>query len=473
MSDDVHVTGEDSVSPSHAGPEHADAPGFDREVWGTRLGFIMAAVGSAVGLGNMWRFPYRAAESGGAGFVLLYILFTFLIGIPVMLAEFTIGRRSRLSPVGGLRKLGGSGWSFMGYLFVASGFLILAYYSVIAGWVTRYALEGILTGFPAAPGDHFGQVTEGFAPILYHLVFMIITIVIVMGGIEKGIERASVLMMPALFLLVAGLAIWAGTLSGSGEGYSFYLSPSWDELLRMDTIANAAGQAFFSLSLGMGAMLTFSSYLSKKESLPRESTVIAFADFGVAFTAGLMVFPIIFALGLQDSVGESTVGALFISLPGAFVEMGGLGRAVGVLFFLALFVGAVTSAISLLEVVTSSVIDEWKLSRTSAAVGAGVLITLLGLLPATNIDALGAMDAIASEVFLPLGGLGMAIFVGWRLKDPLAEVLTGSSEGMRGVMTVWLWLLRVLVPVMLVIVLWQTVPTGWNALMAALGGGGS
>ena len=470
MSDDVRHHGEPPVSPSHAGPEHADAPGFDREVWGTRLGFIMAAVGSAVGLGNMWRFPYLTAESGGAGFVVLYILFTFLVGIPVLMAEMSLGRRNRLSPVGALRRSGGRGWSGLGYLFVAAGFLILSYYSVIAGWVTRYALDGIVSGFPQDPGAYFGTVTTGVQPIIYHLVFMTLTIVIVMGGIEKGIERASLLMMPALFILVAGLAAWAFTLEGSGAGYAFYLSPSFEELFHLETLANAAGQAFFSLSLGMGAMLTFSSYLSKKESLPREGGIIAFADFGVAFLAGLMVFPIIFALGLEGSMGESTVGALFIGLPGAFIAMGGLGRVVGSLFFLALFVGAITSAISLLEVVTSSIIDEWKVSRKSAAVGVGSVIAILGLLPAMNIDALGAMDAVASEVFLPLGGLGMAIFVGWRMKDPMDELLEGSTASLRPLLTVWIWLLRVFVPVMLLIVLWQTVPTGWAAVRAAVAG---
>lgn len=470
MSDDVRAPADETASRAHAGPEHADAPGFDREVWGTRLGFLMAAVGSAVGLGNMWRFPYLTAESGGASFVVLYILFVFLVGIPVLLAEFTLGRSTRLSPVGALRKRGGKAWSYLGYLFVLSGFLILAYYSVIAGWVTRYMLDGFVSGFPADPGAYFGTVTDGVEPILYHLAFMIITIVIVMGGIEKGIERASLLMMPALFLVVLGLAVWAFFLRGSGEGYAFYLAPSMEELFRLDTFANAAGQAFFSLSLGMGAMLTFSSYLSRDESLPREGTVIAFADFSVAFLAGLVVFPVIFALGLQDSVTDSALGALFISLPGAFVEMGGVGRVVGTLFFLALFVGAVTSAISLLEVVTASLIDEWGISRKSAAIGAGTVIALIGLAPATNIDALGAMDATASEVFLPLGGLGMAVFVGWLMKDPMQEVLEGSGPGARPWLSVWIWLLRILAPVALVVVLMQKIPPAIAALRGLFGG---
>ncbi|HSO99920.1 MAG TPA: sodium-dependent transporter, partial [Thioalkalivibrio sp.] len=321
---------------------------IQREIWGTRLGFILAAVGSAVGLGNMWRFPYRVSEGGGAAFVVLYLVFTLVIGIPLMLSEFAVGRRTRLSPIGALKKEGGGAWTLVGFLGVLTGFLILAFYSVIAGWVLRYAIEGALWGFNTDPGAHFTQVSSGFAPILYHLAFMGITITIVMGGVEKGIEKASLIMMPALFAIVLGLAVWAFSLPGSSEGYTFYLAPSFTELLNPQTFAEAAGQAFFSLSLGMGAMLTFASYLSRHENLNREAATIAAADFGVAFTAGLVVFPVIAALGLQGQVSASTVGALFIALPGGFVEMGMVGRWVGVAFFLALFVGAVTSAVSLL-----------------------------------------------------------------------------------------------------------------------------
>jgi NSS family neurotransmitter:Na+ symporter len=275
--------------------------------------------------------------------------------------------------------------------------------------------------------------------------------------------------MPALFAIVAGLALYAFTLDGSGAGYAYYLSPSLDELLRMETIGRAAGQAFFSLSLGMGAMLTFASYLSKDTDLPKEGVVVAMSDFGVAFLAGLVVFPVIFALGLQESVGESAVGALFIAIPGAFVEMGSVGRVVGSLFFVALFFGALTSAISLLEVVTSSIIDEFRIPRKRAAIGAGSVIALIGIVPAMNLDALGAMDAIASEVFLPLGGLALAVFVGWFMKSPREEIYTGASATSRRALAGWLFLLRFVVPVLLVIVLTQTVPVGWAALRVLLG----
>lgn len=441
-----------------------------REQWGSRLGFVLAAVGSAVGLGNMWRFSYTTAEHGGAAFVLFYVFLTFLIGIPVMIAEFGIGRSTRRSPIGALRKIGGTAWAPLGYMFVAAGFLILAYYSVIAGWVTRYAIDALLSPFPADAGEYFGQVSSGTPPVVFHLAFMAITIFVVAGGVKKGIERVSVLMMPVLALIMIGLAIWALTLPGADAGYRFYLTPSFEELASFETVASAASQAFFSLSLGMGAMLTYASYLQRNASLPRESTTIAFSDFGVAFIAGLVVFPVIFALGLQDAVGESTLGALFIALPGAFQRMGGVGHFVGVLFFLALFIGAITSAISLLEVVVSSVIDEWKIERRKAAIIMGVLIALLGILPARNLDVLGAFDAVASDVLLTLGGLGLALFVGW---GPAGRNMTAFAEGAsptaQRLLVGWLWTLRIAVPPFLVLVLIEKVPVGIDAIRTIFG----
>jgi neurotransmitter:Na+ symporter, NSS family len=444
--------------------------GAGRELWGSRVGFLLAAVGSAVGLGNMWRFSYTSAEYGGAAFVLFYILLTFLIGIPVMIAEFGLGRATRRSPIGALRAAGGAAWIPLGFLFVGAGFLILSYYSVIAGWVTRYAVDAVTSPFPPDAEAYFGQVTDGIAPVLFHLVFMALVIFIVAGGVKKGIERLSTVMMPVLLFILIGLAIWAATLPGAGEGYRFFLAPSFAELLSLETIAAASSQAFFSLSLGMGAMLTYASYLPRDADLPRESTIIAFSDFGVAFVAGLVVFPVIFALGLQSAVGESTVGALFISLPGAFQAMGTTGHAVGALFFVALFIGALTSGVALLEVVVASVIDEWHLDRRRAALVAGGVIAVLGIGPAMSLDILGALDAVASEVFLPLGGLALALLVGWGPPSRRIEMfIEGSSPAIRSLMNGWLWTLRVAVPPFLVIVLYQTIPSAIRAV-AAIGG---
>ncbi len=458
-----------------AGPMKDDAGTTEpeavaREVFGTRLGFILAAVGSAVGLGNMWRFPYVAAEGGGAAFVVLYIVMTVLVGLPLMFAEFTVGRGAKLSPIGALGKAGGSGWKPLGYLFVLSGLLILSYYSVIAGWTVRYAIEGILGGFAANPGDHFQSIATGGPAIVYHLAFMTVTISIVMVGVEKGIERAALLLMPVLFMILLGLGVWAATLTGAGEGYAFYLAPSFEELLDPRILQSAAAQAFFSLSLGMGAMLTFASYLSRDDDLPREGTIIAISDFSVAFFAGLVVFPVIFALGLQGEVGQSTVGALFISLPGAFVEMGGIGRVVGTLFFLALSVGALTSAISLLEVVTASLIDEFGVRRKAAAVAAGLLITLMGLVPATSLDLLGVIDKVAGELFLVLGGLGMCLLVGWKMKDPASELLKGTTEGFAGFGRLALTMVRWVAPAIILYVIAFTLSDTVDLLRTTFGG---
>jgi neurotransmitter:Na+ symporter, NSS family len=465
------------VSDHQGNPGHVPAPavtdptGKPRELWGTRIGFIMAAVGSAIGLGNMWRFSYTTAENGGAGFVILYILLTFVIGIPVMIAEFGIGRSARLSPIGALRKVGGRGWSVLGYLFVATGFLILSYYAVIAGWVVRYAVDALTSPFPADAAGYFTEISTGWDAVGFHLFFMAATIFIVMGGVKKGIERASLLMMPLLVLIVLGLAIFAATLDGAGEGYRFYLTPSLDELLSLNTLGAAAGQAFFSLSLGMGAMLTYASYLDRDSSLPQESTTIAFADFGIAFVAGLVVFPVIFALGLQGQVGESTVGALFIALPGAFEAMGAVGRVVGILFFVALFIGAITSAVSLLEVVASSVIDEFGLSRRGAALGAGGLIALLGILPALDLVWLDAFDTLTGKVFLPLGGLLIAILVGWRIPNAVDMVGRGTSPAMANMLRGWKWTLAFFVPPLLILVLWTTTQQAWATFAGIFGGG--
>lgn len=402
--------------------------GGQRELFNTRVGFILAAVGSAVGLGNMWRFPYVAAEGGGAAFVFLYIILTLLVGIPLMLSEFSVGRGSRLAPIGALRKLGGGGWSVLGWMYVFTGFLILAYYSVIAGWVVRYALDGIFAGFAADPGARFGEVTSGITPVWFHLAVMGTTVFIVSMGVQKGIERAALILMPTLFGILILLAIWAFTLDGAMEGYAFYLKPDVSALLDPYILSQAAGQAFYSLSLGMGCMLTFASYLPSDSNLSQEAVTISFSDFGVAFIAGLVVFPVIFALGMQNDVSESTVGALFIALPGAFVEMGAAGRVIGILFFTALVVGAVTSAVSLLEVVTASVIDETPLTRRSSAVVGGIVIAVLGLLPALSLDFLGVMDRLA-EALLALGAFFMAIFVGWVAKGTGEELKKGAPEG--------------------------------------------
>jgi len=274
------------------------------------------------------------------------------------------------------------------------------------------------------------------------------------GGVKGGIERASLLLMPVLFVIVVGLAIWAATLDNAGAGYARYLKPEMDELMNPAVWRAAASQAFFSLSLGMGGMLTYASYLKRDQNLPESATLVAFTDFGVAFVAGLLVFPVIYSFALQSVVSESTVGALFIALPSAFQAMGEVGRVVGTFFFAVLAVGALTSAISLLEVVTASVIDEFGMSRRRAAILTGALVTLIGIAPALDTDALGLMDKIAGELLLIAGGLVLALLAGWRLRAAIQEELeAGASPLWRRQVGRILLVLRWVVPPIVAVVL--------------------
>lgn len=428
-----------------------------RELFATRFGFVLAAAGSAIGLGNMWRFPYQTAEGGGAAFVVLYLFMTFLLGIPMMTAELVVGRHTRRSPMGALRALGGRGWVPLGVLFVATPLLILSYFSVVAGWTLRYALDGLLVGFSITPAERYAEISSGAPAVHYHLVMMVLTVAIVMGGIRKGIERTALLLMPILILLLIGLAIWAATLGGSTEGYVFYLKPSLGSLLNPAVIQQAASQAFLSLSVGMGIMITYASYLPRREDIAQKAVIISLSDFSIAFIAGLVVFPLIFALGFSEQVGASTMGALFISLPGAFVKMGVAGRVVGSAFFVALVLAALTSSVSLLEVSVASLMDELGLSRKRAAALAGLAAGALGLLPALSQNALGLIDQVAGELFVVAGALGMSLFVGWKMKDPTSELVAGASPLFRRIAPSIIFTIRYLVPPVTALILWFSI----------------
>jgi len=429
----------------------------EREHWKSRFGFLMAAVGSAVGLGNMWRFSYLTAEHGGAAFVILYVLMTVFIALPVLLAEMAIGRGAARGPIQALGFYGGKWWKSLGAVFVAAGFLIASYYSVIAGWTLRYALEAVFLGFPADPGMHFGELASGWDAMAWHVLFMAISLWIVANGVTAGIERTSIIVMPLLFVVVCGLAVYASTLPGAEAGYLYYLNADdFLEIFSRDVLADAAGQAFFSLSLGMGAMLTYASYLDRTTNLPAQATMIAFSDFAVAFIAGLVVFPLLFALGLSREVGESTLGALFITLPKAFLELGLIGRAVGSLFLAALVVGALTSLISLLEVVVASTVDLTGWNRRTATVSTGIAATAFGIPAAINLSVLDAMDQVATHVLLIGGGLALAVFTGWIMPEPEREIAAGA--GSYWWFPLWRRVLRYAVPLTLAFLMIEAVP---------------
>jgi neurotransmitter:Na+ symporter, NSS family len=436
-----------------------------RDSWATRAGFLLSAIGSAVGLGNMWRFSYKASEGGGAAFVVLYLLIVALVGIPLMTSEFVLGRLAQESPARAVRRLGGKAWTPLGWLFVFCGLGILSYYSVIAGWTMRYAFDAIRNAIPSDTNAYFGTVASGWDAVGWHLAFMLITIVVVAGGVKKGLERGNLIMMPLLLLILVGLALWASTLDNGGPGYGYYLRPHLDRLLDVDVLTRAAGQSFFSLSLGMGCMVTYASYLRSKENLGREATIVALSDSGVAFVAGLIVFPVMFAFGLDaqiTQIGESTVGALFITLPRGFEQLGRVGDYVDTAFFVMLFFAALTSAISLLEVVVAWMVDTgWP--RRGAAIAAGAVIALLGLPAAFNTTFLGNADALVGNFLLVVGGFFTAILVGYKLL-PQADAELAIGLPNVAARRVWAMLVRYVVPVILLVVIVFLLEPTWEAV---------
>lgn len=443
-------------------------PVAPRDAWATRVGFLMAAIGSAVGLGTMWRFAYIASERGGAAFVLAYLVMVAVVGIPVLTAEFVLGRLGQASPVVAVPRLAGRGWAPLAWLFVGSGCVLLSYYSVVSGWTMRYAWDAALGRRDADAAAYFAQVASGPDALAAHLAFIGLTVAIVARGVKGGLERANLVMMPALGLILGALVLWAATLDGGGPGYAAYLAPSLADLWDLETLSWAAGQTFFALSVGVGGMATYASYLRSQENLGREAATIAVADTAVAFVAGLMVFPVIFHFGLQDRVAESTIGALFISVPAALGALGRAGDLVIAAFFVMLFFAALTSAISVLEVVVAAFVDRRGWSRPRAAVSMGAVITALGAPAAFSTSLLGAIDQIVGNFLIVVGGLGICALVGWRLR---AE---GDAELARGLANpvarrAWGVFVRWVAPALLLVVLWSALGPTWQAVRALVG----
>ncbi len=335
-----------------------------RETWATRAGFILAAVGSAVGLGNIWRFPFQVSTNGGAAFLVVYLLAVLLIGLPMILVEFVIGRRAKTDAIGAFRELGWPDWRFAGAIGVLASFWTLSYYSVIGGWVLRY-IGGSVTGNAlAAPAQYFDTVSAGVPTIILHGVFMLITIGIVAFGIERGIELATKFMVPSIVVLLVGIAIFAATIPGTSEGYAFFLNPDFGTIVaNVWTILPAAfGQAFFSLSIGFSVMITYASYLGEDESLFADGLTIAITNTFIGVLAGLVVVPLLFVQGAGVNVGEVSggPGAVFVSVPRALAALPGggwLGQLIGVVFFAVVFIAALSSAISLLEAAVALAVD--------------------------------------------------------------------------------------------------------------------
>lgn len=370
-----------------------------REHWATRAGFLLASIGSAVGLGNLWGFPYKASANGGAAFVLVYLVVILLVCLPLLVVELLIGRRTGESPVLALMMVGGARWRWLGYAMTLNAAVILAFYSVVTGWTLLSAGHTLLLGLPADPAGFFAGISQGPWAIAGHLLAILLTAGVIGLGVRGGIERLSLWCMPVLFVLLVAMAIWAATLSGAGEGYRFYLEPDLQELLRWPTLTSAAGHAFFSLSLGLGAIITYASYTEGDDRLLQQAGTIAAADTSVALLGGLITFPLVAHFNLLGSLSDSTVGTLFVAIPTGMASLGGWwGRLVALLFYGVLVIAALTSAVSLLEVSTAAFIDRLGWSRRRAATWAVAAITLLGLLPASDSRWIDVLYTLFGEI---------------------------------------------------------------------------
>jgi len=442
-----------------------------RENWGSRVGFILAAAGSAIGLGNIWKFPYIAGEHGGAAFIFIYLICIAIIGLPVLVAEVLIGRTGKKNPVGSFKKLSKSKiWTSVGFMGVIAGFLILSYYIVIAGWSLGYIVEAVKGTFKDfnqfnTSSSYFQSLTENSTwNIGFMSAFLVLTMSFVYFGVEKGIERGSKIMMPVLLILLIISAIKGISLPGSEKGISFLLEPNW-ELVTGKSILVALGHAFFTLSLGMGAMMTYGSYLNKENNIFTSSLQIVFLDTIIAMIAGLAIFTAVFATQQNPSAGP---GLIFHTLPVVFTKMPG-GYIFSILFFSLLSIAALTSAISLLEVVVSYFVDEKGWTRHYAVLVFGGVTFIIGLPSALSFNILSDFhifgltffdlaDYITANIMLPLGGMLIAIFVAWiwGFDKSLKELKLGAEsifENHTIIVTFWKIFVKYFAPVLIFIVL--------------------
>ncbi|MEA1890731.1 MAG: sodium-dependent transporter [Pseudomonadota bacterium] len=439
--------------------------------WSSRWAFILAATGSAVGLGNIWKFPYITGEYGGGAFVLVYLVCVALIGIPIMMAEVMLGRRGRQSPINTMRSLakteGRHGiWSWIGWMGVLAGFLILSYYSVIAGWAMAYVFRtgsgAIQAADAAGIQDIFSELVSDPEKLLaWHTIFMAMTMVVVARGVKQGLEKAVRFLMPVLLILLLVLVGYAMNTGHFYEGIDFLFKPDFSELTG-GAILTAMGHAFFTLSLGMGAIMMYGSYLPENASIARTSIIISIADTGIALLAGLAIFPIVFSFPeLAPGAGP---GLIFQTLPLAFAQMPG-GQIFGALFFVLIVVAAWTSSISLIEPAVAWLIENHGMTRIMAAVWCGVITWLVGIATvlsfshwAFDFNFLGTvkhngvfdiLDILTANIMLPVGGLLIAIFAGWMMKPKHSKEELALNHSYR----IWQFLIKYVAPALVSVVI--------------------
>lgn len=441
----------------------------DRVNFGSKIGAILAAAGSAVGLGNIWRFPYEAGNHGGAAFILVYLACVFILGMPIMIAEFTVGRRAKASTGKAFGILApGTQWKWLGRLGVLSGLLILGYYSVVAGWTLEYIITSLSNGFAGKGPEDYVAIFQNFSqdpvrPIVWCLVFLFLTHFVIVKGVKDGIEKSSKVLMPILFILILVLAVCSMSLPDASKGLEFLLKPDFSKV-NADVFLGAMGQAFFSLSLGMGCLSTYASYFGSDTKMGKTALSVGVIDTMVAILAGLIIFPAAFSVGIQPDAGPSLI---FITLPNVFQQAFGgvpfLAMIFSLMFYVLLALAALTSTISLHEVVTSYLNEQFGMSRGRAAVWVTGFCVVTGVLSSLSLGAwddkffglsfFDLLDFVTAKLMLPLSGLLVSLFVGWYLKRSLSyEELTNYGLQKAPYFPIYMFILRYLAPIAIVLI---------------------
>lgn len=439
-----------------------------RDTFGSSFGVLVALAGSAVGLGNLWRFPYLVGENGGAAFILIYMAFVLLIGMPILVSEFIIGRRSQANARGAFRKLApGSRWSIVGTIALVCCVLILSFYSVVGGWGIEYLVKALgfsFTGDSAAgiPTMFSDFVSSSWQPLICHTAFLVISGVIVLAGVKNGIEKFSKVMMPLLFVIMIGIAVRSLTLPGASAGIDYLFKPDWSKVTASTFLA-ALGQAFFSLSLGSGMIITYGSYVARKENILSLSAQTAAADTIFALIAGCAIMPAVFAFGISPGEGP---GLVFVTLPHIFSQLPA-GGFIAILFFFAFLLAAVTSSISILEVISAFCIEEFHIKRLAAVIVSLAVLWVLGCLCSLSLGVLGdfkifgknifdLFDYVSANILMLIGGLLVVLFAGWKLGRKVIhdELTSGGShrvpEWLTGILT---FLIRFLAPAAIIVIM--------------------
>ena len=441
----------------------------NRVNFGSKIGAILAAAGSAVGLGNIWRFPYETGNHGGAAFILVYLACVFVLGLPIMIAEFTVGRHSKASTGKAFAVLApGTQWKWIGYLGVLAGLLILGYYSVVAGWTLEYVITSLGNGFAGKGPDEFVALFQDFSqdpvrPVLWLLVFLLLTHFIVVKGVKDGIEKSSKVMMPMLFILIVVLAGCSLSLPDAGKGLEFLLKPDFSKV-DADVFLGAMGQAFFSLSLGMGCLSTYASYFGPDTKMGKTALSVGLIDTFVAILAGLIIFPAAFSVGIQPDAGPSLI---FITLPNVFQQAFGsvpfLAMVFSLMFYVLLALAALTSTISLHEVVTAFLHEKFELTRSRAALLVTSFCVITGVLSSLSLGVWDAkffslgffdlLDFVTAKLMLPLSGFLVCLFVGWYLKRSVSyNELTNYGLQKATYLPVYMFIIKYLAPVAIALI---------------------